>query len=81
MALQQRIATLVLVTPDGAVVGSLPGIPVATPWWQDAEPVVCAARERHGIDITVLRMLASARDRPHGGAVTYLAEVAAPLPT
>jgi hypothetical protein len=76
----QRIAKLVLVTPDGAVVGSLPGFPVALPWWQDAESVVQAAREHHGIDVTVLRLLAADRDKPHGGKVTYLAEVRQPVP-
>ena len=76
----QRIAKLVLVTADGAVVGSLPGVPVALPWWQDAESVVQAAREHHGIDVTVLRLLAADRDKPHGGGVTYLAEVREPVP-
>lgn len=71
-----RSAALVLVTPDGAVVGSLPAVPVATPWWQELEPVVAAARERYGIDVTILRLLHAERDRPHGGRVTYLAEVA-----
>jgi hypothetical protein len=75
-----RSAALVLVTPDGAVVGSLPAVPVATPWWQDVEPVVAAVRERYGIDVTVLRLMDTALDRPHGGHVTYLAEVARPVP-
>ena len=72
-----RIARLVLVTPDGAVVGALPEMPVALPWWQDAESVVRAARQ-HGVDVTILRLLETERDRPHGGAVTYLAEVQRP---
>ena len=76
----RRIARLVLVTPDGAVVGALPPMPVALPWWQDAETVVRAAREQHGIDVTILRLLETERDRPHGGAVTYLAEVREPVP-
>ena len=44
----RRIARLVLVTPDGAVVGALPEMPVALPWWQDAEQVVRAARDGKG---------------------------------
>ena len=76
----RRIARLVLVTPDGAVVGALPPIAVALPWWQDAETVVEAAREQHGVDVTILRLLETERDRPHGGAVTYLAEVREPVP-
>jgi len=75
-----RTAALVLVTPDGALVGSLPAVPVATPWWQDVEPVVRAFRDRYGIDVTILRLLEAEFDRPHGGRVTYLAEVAEPVP-
>ena len=75
-----RTAELVLVTPDGGLVGSLPALPVATPWWQDIEPVVRAARDVHGIDVIVLRLLDTELDRPHGGRVTYLAEVAEPVP-
>lgn len=75
-----RRAALVLVTPDGGIVGNLPAVPVATPWWQDVAPVVAAVRERHGIGITIIRLLDSELDRPHGGRVTYLAEVARPVP-
>lgn len=75
-----RLARLVLVTPDGAVAGCLPPIPVDVPWWQEVESVVRAARERHGIDVTILRLLDVARDRPHGVEVTYLAEIAEPVP-
>jgi hypothetical protein len=67
------------VTPDGAVVGSLPAVPVATSWWPEVEPVVAAVRERYGIDVTILRLLDAEFDRPHGGRVTYLAEVAGPV--
>ena len=70
-----RTARLVLVTPDGRVLGILPPVAAATPWWQDAGPVVRAVRDRFGIDATILRLLETGRDRPHGGAVTYLAEV------
>jgi hypothetical protein len=70
----------VLVTGDGSMVGALPPFEVDTPWWQDAEAVVRGARERLGVDVTILRMLAAERTGPPGGAVTYLAEVAAPVP-
>ena len=70
-----RLVTLVLVRPDGGLVGSLPPFPVDTPWWQDAESVVRAAREAHGARVTVLRLLEADRPMPHGGSVTYLAEV------
>ncbi|WP_412473134.1 hypothetical protein [Burkholderia stabilis] len=75
-----RIARLVLVTPDGAMVGCLPPMPVAIPWWQEVESVVRAARERHGLDVTILRLLETVRDRAPGGEVTYLAEIAEPVP-
>ena len=66
-------------TSEGRPVGSLPAVPVATPWWQDVEPVVRAVRDAHGVDVIVLRMLDTELDRPHGGRVTYLAEVAEPV--
>ncbi len=76
----QRIAKLVLVTGDGELLGSLPPIPVSTPWWPDAEPVVRAARERFGVDMTVLRLLEAELQGAEGGAVTYLCEVSGPVP-
>ena len=54
-------------------------LPVATPRWQDIEPVVRAARDYHGVDVIVLRLLDAELDQPHGGRVTYLAEVAEPV--
>ena len=76
---EPRTAVIVLVTAAGAVIGSLPALPVATPWWQDVEPVVSAVRDRHGFEITVLRLLTAERREPHGGRVTYLAEVPRPV--
>lgn len=75
-----RIATLVLVTGNGELVGSLPPIAVSTPWWPDAEPVVRAARERFGVELTVLRLLEGELEGARGGPVTYLCEVAGPVP-
>lgn len=74
-----RTAELVLVTPDGKLVGVLPPVPVATPWWQEVEPVVQAARQHHGVEIVVLRLLDAERKEPHGGRVTYLAQVVEPI--
>ncbi len=74
-----RTAELVLLTPNGRPVGRLPAVPVATPWWQDVEPVVRAARDHYGIDVTILRLLDAELEQPHGGRVTYLAEVAEPV--
>ena len=80
MTLPPRVATLVLVTPAGEVVGSLRPVPVATPWWQDVEPVVRAVRERDGVDLTILRLLEAELAGAQGGPVTYLAEIARPVP-
>jgi hypothetical protein len=74
------VVELVLVTPAGDLLGSLPPFPVRTPWWPEASPVVAAARDLHGIDVVVLRILGAERNSPPGGAVTYLAEVAASRP-
>ena len=74
-----RRAAVVLVGPDGATLGALPPMEVAVPWWQEVEDVVAAARERHGLAITVLRMLAAERTENPGGLVTYLCEVAGPV--
>jgi hypothetical protein len=75
-----RTAELVLCTPDGRLLGVLPTVPVATPWWPDVQAVVDAARDAFGLEVVVLRMLDSERPRPHGGRVTYLAEVVDRLP-
>ena len=79
MVAKPRTAELVLVTPNGRPVGRLPAVPVATPWWQDVEPVVRAARDHYGVDVTILRLLDTELEQPHGGRVTYLAEVAEPV--
>jgi hypothetical protein len=76
----ERRASVVLVGRDGGVLGRLPEFPVATPWWQEAQPVVQGARDRFGLEIVVLRLLESELARPQGGGVTYLAEPRAPLP-
>ncbi len=71
---------LVLVTPEGELLGSLAPFPVATPWWQNAWDVVRGAQECHGVQVTLLRLLEADRPSPHGGSVTYLAEVAKRVP-
>ena len=74
---EERVVELVLVTATGDLVGALPSFPVSTPWWPETAPIVRAARERHAIDVVVLRILGADRDAPPGGTVTYLAEVSA----
>ncbi len=67
--------TLVLVDPAGTVLGALPPYEVEVPWWQEVADVVAGAREHHGADVTVLRLLFADQPAPPGGKVTYLAEV------
>ena len=62
-------------TSDGDVLGQLPPFAAKTPWWQEVEPVVDAARDLFGLDVTVLRLLETELPAAPGGAVTYLAEV------
>ncbi len=75
-----RLVKLVLVTSEGELLGSLAPFPVATPWWQNAWDVVRGAQEHHGVQVTLLRLLEADRPSPHGGSVTYLAEVAKRVP-
>ena len=71
-----RLVTLVLCTPTGEVLGSLPRFQAEPPWWQDAAGLVSRVHEQYGITVTILRLLDAARPAPPGGEVTYLAEVA-----
>jgi hypothetical protein len=77
--LAERWAELVLVSPDGALLGKLPPVLTDVPWWTEVASVVRAARRDHGVQVTVLRMLHAERDAPPGGRVTYLAEVEVPV--
>ncbi|NTF45242.1 phosphotransferase family protein [Rhizobium rhizogenes] len=77
----KRLARIVLMTPDGAVVGCWPPVPVDVPWRQEVESVVRAAREHHGIDVIILRLLEVSPERGDSVEVTYLAEIAEPVPT
>ncbi|MEH0933761.1 aminoglycoside phosphotransferase family protein [Micromonospora psammae] len=71
-----RTVTLVLVDPAGRLLGALPPYEVPTPWWPEAADVVAGAP----VAGTVLRLLTSELPRQPGGAVTYLAEAAGPVP-
>ena len=73
-----RIVTLVLVDAAGTVLGALAPFEADTPWWMDMVPVVEAVLARDGLRVTVLRLLAAEQPAPHGGAVTYLAQLDSP---
>ncbi|MER7001515.1 aminoglycoside phosphotransferase family protein [Dactylosporangium sp. NPDC000555] len=73
-----RTVTLVLVDAAGVVLGALPAFPVEVPYWPEVDDVVAGARERFGADVSVLRLLHADRPHPHGGAVTYLAQLDGP---
>jgi hypothetical protein len=73
--------SLLLCDHEGRRLGSLPPFEVEVPWWPEVEPVVAGARAQFGIEVTVLRLVtAPVAERAAGGPVTYLAEVAKPLP-
>ncbi len=71
----ERWAELVLVDPNGTVLGKLPPVRAGTPWWPEVETLVTAVRARFGFDVTILRLLSSPRSGMRGGNVKYLAEV------
>jgi hypothetical protein len=70
----QREVRLVLVDRSGALRGALPWLRVSTPWWQDIAPVVRAAHDAHGVELTVLRLLSVDTRTPQLARVTYLAQ-------
>lgn len=70
-----RTVTLTLVDGEGAPAGTLPPFEVDFPYWQEVAGVVRGARERYGVDVTILRLLSADGPAPAGGAVTYLAQV------
>ncbi|HEY3010431.1 MAG TPA: aminoglycoside phosphotransferase family protein [Micromonosporaceae bacterium] len=72
-----RLVTLVLIDAGGTPRGVLPPFPVELPYWQEVTDVVAGARERFGVEVTVLRLLHADRPAPHGGAVSYLAQTRA----
>jgi hypothetical protein len=72
-----RLVTLVLCRRDGELLGALDPFEVDVPWWQEVGSVVDAARQVHGVDSIILRLMAGEEHRlGAGGPVTYLAEVA-----
>ena len=67
-----RTASLVLVDPERRLVGTLPPFEADVPWWQECGDVVRLARDLHGVDVVVLRLLRTERPSMPGGLVVYL---------
>lgn len=59
------------------MLGALPPFPVEVPWWPEVADVVRGARDRFGLDVSVLRLIGWLADRRAGGDVVYFAEVPA----
>jgi hypothetical protein len=74
-----RDVTLDLVDGTGRPVGSLPTFAIDSPYWQDTEPAVVAARTRFDVEVRVLHLIDGISDSPRrptvGGSVRYLAEL------
>ena len=77
----ERLVTVVLCSDDGTVLGQLPAPFVVAPrWWPEVDSVVDAVQERHGLVVTVLRLLTT--DAAYaGGEVAYLAQLRSGSPT
>ncbi|WP_018352940.1 phosphotransferase family protein [Longispora albida] len=74
-----RTVTLILAALDGEPWGALPPFETVMPWWQEVTEPVAAARELHGLDVTILRLLSHGPAQP-GGEVSYLAACSSPRP-
>ncbi|HWZ88796.1 MAG TPA: aminoglycoside phosphotransferase family protein [Polyangiaceae bacterium] len=70
-----RIASLVLVSPAGDLLGMLPPVELALPYWQESADLVAEVAARFGAKVVVLRLLLAERSHSPGGQVTYLAEL------
>ncbi|MEU4593327.1 phosphotransferase family protein [Micromonospora aurantiaca (nom. illeg.)] len=70
-----RTVSLVLLDATGRPLGALPPFDVPEPWWQEVHSIVDTVRQRHGLEVTVLRLLDADRSAPPGGHVRYLAQV------
>ncbi|WBC10072.1 aminoglycoside phosphotransferase family protein [Micromonospora sp. WMMA1947] len=70
-----RTVSLVLLDSAGRPLGALPPFAVPEPWWQEVASIVDAVRQRHGLEVAVLRLLDADRPAPPGGHVRYLAQV------
>jgi hypothetical protein len=75
-----RIATLVLVSPAGDMLGMFPPVELHGPHWPESADVVAEVEARFGVRVVVLRLLVTERPAQPGGHVTYLAELSSGAP-
>jgi hypothetical protein len=52
----------------------LPPFRVDLPWWQEVAGIVAGAKQHHGLDLSVLRILRTEPGLANGGEVSYLCE-------
>lgn len=73
-----RRVVLVVLDEAGHVRGALPPFEVALPWWMEVADVVRGARDRFGVEVTVLRLLRADQPRQPGGTVHYAVQLSSP---
>jgi hypothetical protein len=70
-----RTASLILVSSHAELLGMLPPMELACPYWPECADVVAEAGARFGARVVVLRLLGCDPARRPGGEVSYLAEL------
>lgn len=76
-----RTVSLVLVAPAGQLLGMLPPLELACPFWPESADVVAEVEARFRAHVVVLRLLRSDALGGAGGEVSYLAELEAGTPS
>jgi hypothetical protein len=67
---------------DGRLLGCLPAVDLAAPWWMLTDDLLAALRERFGLEAVVLRLLAASAPRLEPGAeVVYALENVGEVPS
>lgn len=75
-----RTANLLLVAPSGELLGMLPPLALACPFWPESADVVGEVEARFHARVVMLRLLESDPSRRAGGEVSYLAELVSGAP-
>jgi tRNA A-37 threonylcarbamoyl transferase component Bud32 len=76
-----RRARALVLRSDGSVLGCLPAIALAQPWWQETDDLLSVLRQQFSLDAVVLRLLSASSSQFEPGAeVTYAVEGLGELP-